>query len=266
MWKPIILFISSFVWIATIWAETNNQPLKPITFAGSSTIMPIMMNLQSVFRKHGIKLVVQGGGSSAGIKSVKLKMALMGMVSRSLTSSELKMNHKYTFAKDLIVLIVNQRNPISQIDSKTVVDIYSGKQKTWINDHEITVIAKERGRATRRVFDQYFQLSGKVVRKAIVIGPNGQAIATVASDNNAIAYVSLAAASASISQGESIKILMLNGVIPSIITAQDGHYKLVRDLNLIYLKQSQKKTQEVINILTTSEAKTIIAKHRILPI
>ena len=106
--------------LLTVVSSTAASEEKKITFAGSSTIIPIMESLAPVFSKYGQPIAIQGGGSSAAFKAVRDGMADIGMVSRSLTASELKKYQHFAFAGDLIVIIAHQSNPISDINDATI--------------------------------------------------------------------------------------------------------------------------------------------------
>jgi len=237
---------------------------KQIIFAGSSTIMPIMESLTPVFKDNGIPIIIQGGGSSAGIKAVRDGMADIGMVSRSLTVNEQKKYGSFAFAGDLIVLIVHQSNTSSDVDNAFIKAVYSGKKRQWDNGKNITVISKENGRATQRVFEQFFNLFGQISSKAVIIGANGQAIASVENDPNAIAYVSYNSAVAAQEAGSDIKILSLNGATPSIAAAKSGKYSLTRDLNLVFMLGNTNDIDKIKRVLKQTKADKVMSHHRVI--
>lgn len=253
------LFISLFL-VKTVSAADMTK----VTFAGSSTIMPIMEDMKPILEKNGYDVQIQGGGSSAGLKSVKMKMADIGMVSRALNANEKTVYQSYAFASDLVTIIAHKDNQLNDIASSHIADIYSGQISNWKNGKEITVIGKENGRATRRVFEENFALAGKVRRDAVIIGANGQAITAVAGDENAIAYVSYNSAQSAIDNGADIKILSLDGVLPTVDSAKQKRYMLMRDLNLVYVAKGKERALEIFEVLKSPEAQVVLAKHRVV--
>lgn len=262
----VIVFKGTTVLIFSLFIvkNVNATDLKPVTFAGSSTIMPIMEDMKPIFEKNGYDVQIQGGGSSAGLKSVKMKMADIGMVSRALKPNEQAFYQSYAFASDLVTIIVHKDNTLNDIVSEKVRAIYSGQTSQWGNGERITVISKENGRATRRVFEENFSLTGKVRRDAIIIGANGQAIVAVEGDKNAIAYISYNSAQSAIDNGSPVKILALDGVEPTIETAQQKLYMLTRDLNLVYLSKGKERALEIFKVLKTPDARAVLSKHRVV--
>ena len=210
-----------------------------LTLAGSSTVQPVAEVLGQEFeRLHPeVRINVQGGGSSVGITAPQSSLADIGMVSRALHGNEAQKLVPTTFAFDGIALIVHAGTPLSSISHQQVIDIYTGTVTSWQAlgwaDARIVVVNKEEGRATLELFEQYFDLKGKFVRDAIIIGPNGQAITTVAGNPQAIAYVSIGSAEVAVAQGTPIKLLALDGVAATNANVKNGTYGLIRPLNFV---------------------------------
>ena len=134
-------------------------------------------------------------------------------------------------------------------------------------EKNITVVARDQGSGTREAFDKvvtdgngsYLQMknsAGKTVYnttdKADMQKETGTVMSKVASDKNAIGYISLG------SVNDTIKVVKVNGVTPSAATVLDGAYAIQRPfvimtsstttLNevtadfLLYLKSAASKT------------------------
>lgn len=100
----------------------------------------------------------------------------------------------------------------------------------------ITVIAREQGSGTREAFDKVvtdgngnfleMKVDGKKVYKtttyADIQKETGNVMSKVAGDKNAIGYISLG------SVNDTIKVLKVDGVLPSAQTVLDGSYKIQR--------------------------------------
>ena len=204
------LVLATFVFFVSLCTTAFADQL---TLAGSSTIQPVAEVLGQKFEqlRPEVQINVQGGGSSVGITAPQSGLADIGAVSRALHPEEAQKLVPTTFALDGIALIVHASNSVSGLSRQQVIDIYTGKVSNWgalgWNDARIVVVNKEEGRSTLELFEHYFALTGKFVRDAIIIGPNGQAIATVAGNSHAIAYVSIGSAEVAAKQGTPIKLL-----------------------------------------------------------
>lgn len=103
-------------------------------------------------------------------------------------------------------------------------------------EKNITVVAREQGSGTREAFDKvvtdgngnYLQMKVdgkdvfKTTSKADIQKETGNVMSKVASDKNAIGYISLG------SVNDTIKVVNVNGVAPSAETVLDGSYQIQR--------------------------------------
>ena len=258
------LFFSIF---SIIFFSTANAGDK-VVFAGSTTILPFMEKMAPLFKKQGMDIEVQAGGSSVGYKTAYMGMADIGMMSREMKESEAKNLKKLAIARDWLIMIVHKDAPMKNITSQEVVDIYTGKSKK-LSDFNINAIAKENGRGTKEVFDHYFHLGKKhdrpIAKNLVIIGPNGQSITTLAHDPHGLAYLSYSAVEAAIKQGEPIKMLTLDGVEGTVENVMNGTYKLQRTLNLVYKDKKADLIKRVKSVLVTDEARKIFKDNGVQP-
>jgi phosphate transport system substrate-binding protein len=223
------------------------------------------------FEKHHpeVRIDVHGGGSAVGIVAPQTGLADIGMVSRALRDAETQQLYATTFARDGIALIAHASNPISGLSRQQVIDIYSGKIIDWQSvegsKSRIIVVNKEEGRATLEVFTQYFDLKDQFVQDALIIGPNGQAIITVAGNPHALAYVSIGAAEVAVSQGVTIKLLALDGVAAATATVQDDTYQLARVLNLVTAGPPDGVAKAFLDFVLSPAGQQIAAQHEFVP-
>jgi phosphate transport system substrate-binding protein len=108
-------------------------PSGKIVIAGSSSVSPIMEKLIESYMTSNpnAEIELQTSDSTAGITGVADGTCDIGMVSRELTESEKKTVSKTTIALDGIAVIVNRENPIFDITSENVQNIFSGVKTRW---------------------------------------------------------------------------------------------------------------------------------------
>lgn len=140
-----------------------------------------------------------------------------------LLSLPVKQAARVTF--DEVAFIVHKTNPIKNLSRQEILDIYSGKVRTWDEvrgqDNFIWVVNEDEGRVAFEVFNQYFKFTGKFLRNAVIIGPNKQTIESVAANPHAIGYVTLGAAMIAEAKGIKIKRLILAGVEGPAVIARN---------------------------------------------
>lgn len=209
-----------------------------VTLTGSSTVAPLASEIARLYEsKHpDVRIDVQTGGSTRGVTDVRAGRSTIGMVSRKLKPDESDLT-AYTIALDGIACIAHRDNQVAGLTRAQVIDIYTGKVTNWHEvggaDLPIVVVNKSEAHSTLELFLQHFDLKAAAIKAAVVIGDNAQGIKTVAVTPGAIAYLSIGAAQTDIQAGVAIKLLTLDGHIPSFETIRDGTWPLTRPLNLV---------------------------------
>lgn len=175
-----------------------------------------------------------------------------------------------TIGLDGIAIIVHADNPLRAVTRDQVVSVYTGRVTDWSalggSAHAITVVNKEEGRSTLELFESFFDLKERVVRDAVVIGPNGQAITTVAGNPYSIAYVSIGSAAVAEEQGTAIRRLALDGVEASVENVGNGSYPLMRPLNLVTKGASAGAAKDFVDFVLSPEGQAIVRKEDFVPV
>jgi len=103
-----------------------------ITTAGSTTVQPLAEKLANAFMLDNtdVKVIIQGGGSSTGVKSCDDGTVDIGMASRDLKSSEPALV-KHVLARDGIAIVTNTGNSVSGLTKEQLKQIYDGTITNW---------------------------------------------------------------------------------------------------------------------------------------
>jgi phosphate transport system substrate-binding protein len=263
------------------------QAAEKITTAGSSTVRPIVDKAATAFKKThpGVTFIVGGGGSSHGVKAVATGEVMIGQASRFIKEKEMKQYPDlvpFKIGLDGIAVIVNKNNPLNAITREQVQDIYTGRITNWkeIGGHDapIMLVSKEEGRSTLELFLKYFDLEAKetgegrntvMVHKkksdsaystatAKLIGPNKEAIASVSTKPDAIAYVSVGTAQQIAHKGGRIKLLDLDDVPATIENVGNETYPLRRPLHVITKGEPTGTVKQFIDFLLSNEGQKIV--------
>ena len=135
-----------------------------------------------------------------------------------------------TIAVDAIVPVVNPGNPLKEITSEQLKDIYAGKITNWKevggNDAEIVLIGREAGSGTRDGFESITG-TNDACKYRQELTSTGDVITTVANNPDALGYASLA------SLKDSVKALTVGGLAPTEETVKDGSYVVQRPFVLV---------------------------------
>lgn len=210
-----------------------------VTVVGASTISPLLAEIAKVYEQQhpGMRIEVQAGGSARGVLDVRSGAADIGMVSRRLAPDE-KDLESVLIGMDGIAIIVNRANPVAGFTRDDIIGIYSGRIRNWKElggaDLPILVVSKAEGRSTLEIFSHYFGLPYRNISAQVIIGDNQQGIETVARSPAAIAYVSIGTAEYEAEHGSAIRLVPLDGHVPTTAAVASGNYPISRELNLVY--------------------------------
>lgn len=105
-----------------------------LIIAGSSSVTPVMEKLKEAYNALNAKvdIEIQLSDSTTGVNATVDGVCDIGMASRALKDSEIEKGVTATvIAMDGIAVIVNNANPLADIATQTVQDIYTGAVLNW---------------------------------------------------------------------------------------------------------------------------------------
>lgn len=125
---------SGYIPIPPAGEYTPKNLMARVVVAGSSSVAPVMEKLKEAYIDHNPNTTVelQQSDSSTGINAVAEGICDIGMASRALKQSELDRGlFETTIARDGIVIIVNEQNPVSDLSAEQVKRIFTGEILSW---------------------------------------------------------------------------------------------------------------------------------------
>ena len=104
-----------------------------LVIAGSSSVTPVMEKLKEAYVKlnPNANIEIQQSDSTTGINAAINGTCDIGMASRELKDTEKASLKDTEIALDGIAIIVNNKNPLSDIASDNVTKIYTGETTSW---------------------------------------------------------------------------------------------------------------------------------------
>ena len=115
-------------------AYTASGKSGKVTVAGSSSVTPVMEKLAEAYKalNSEVTVEVQQSDSTTGVTSSIEGVCDIGMASRDLKEEETaKGAQGQVIAMDGIAVVVNNENPIEDLTSEQVKDIYVGDTTDW---------------------------------------------------------------------------------------------------------------------------------------
>ena len=233
----VAIIIAIVVMSAGCTANTNQTGTAgKVQLAGSTSVQPHAENLAKAYmaNQSGVTVLVQGGGSSAGVTAVGEGTADIGMSSRNITASEIA---KYPDLKpvaicvDGIAFIVHPSNSVSSLTLNQARDIFTGNVTNWAQvggkNAPINVVNREAGSGTRDGVVSLVLNGGNLTTGGVTQSSTGAVRSFVAGDPNSIGYISSAEVT------PAVKAVSINGVAPTADNIANRTYKIQRDYLLI---------------------------------
>lgn len=264
---------------AGLMVSMQTQAQSSLEISGSSTIQPIIEALRGEAETAlGVGLELRGGGSGAGIRAAREGRGI-GMVSRALADDEKRALRFITMGFDALAMIVHRDNPVSSLSKAQIVQLFSGEASDWQalgwESRPVLRITKELGRSTLDLFEDYSGMvsaeradaGGKplIKRDSYTIGSNLEAMTLVGGMPGAIGYVSLGSVQAMIAAGMPIKIVALDGVMPSAQSIAQRTYPIVRELNMVYRFESE-QIATLNQLLLSDVGQDVVRSFGFLPV
>jgi phosphate transport system substrate-binding protein len=260
----IIAVIVAVIAIAAL-VLTSGGSGSTINVVGSTSVQPVAEKLAEEYQKthSDVKINVQGGGSSVGIKSAQDGTAQIGTSSKSLKDDEKQGLEEFTLGQDGIVIAVNTANGVSDLSKDQLKDIFSGKITNWKDvggaDGAIHLVTREEGSGTLDAFEAIVMGKDTKMKSDAVVQSSTEAVKqSVKGDSNAIGFVSYAHMS------DDVKALNVGGIAPNDGTIADGTYELQRPFLFLTKGTPTGDVKAFIDWVMGSEGSKILTEEKIV--
>lgn len=240
-----------------------------VEVAGSTTVQPLAERLAEAFEQmdSSVRITIQGGGSSVGVRSAADGTTDIGMASREVKDSEMADNPGlviHTVARDGIAIIAHPDIPVDGLSMEQIRAIFSGDITRWNQvggpGEMITVIAREEGSGTRAAFEEMLMGDALIALSAILLPSNGAIRTTVGTTPGSIGFLSFGYIDG------SVKALAVDGIDATIENAVSGRYPVVRPLNMITNGQPSGAAARWLEFILGPQGQAIVVEEGYLPV
>lgn len=267
--KKIFLTSLSVIVLAT----GSHTMAQKLTLKGSDTVLPLAQKEAETYMKEnkGASLTVVGGGSGVGISAL-----IDGTTDIAMSSRPIKMDERMKLQEagraykeikisyDALAVVVNPANKVNQLTREQVEGIFTGKITNWKevggDDMKIVVYSRETSSGTYEFFKEHVLNRKNYTNTALNMPASGAIIQSVSQTKGAIGYVGLAylekdvkALGLSYDKGKTF-------VKPSIATAMNHTYPVVRPLFFYIPSKNEKLAKPFVDFILSPAGQTIVEK------
>ena len=262
-----------------VLAVAFRQGSSAFKIKGSDTILPLSQKEAEVFMKNnkGISISVVGGGSGVGIAALIDGTTDIAMASRKMKMDEkLKMQDagkafkEVVIAMDALSVIVNNDNKVNQLTREQLEGIFTGKIKNWKevggDDMPIVTYSRESSSGTYEFFKEHVMSNKNYSSSALLMPATGAIVQSVSQTKGAIGYIGLAYMDDKV---KALKVSYDKGktyVAPSMETAMNKTYPIVRPLQYYYLTRIEKTVKPFIDFILSAEGQKLVKEVGYVPL
>lgn len=239
-----------------------------ITCSGSTTVLPVAQaTAEAYMDKHpDINISVRGGGSGVGVAALQNKTVDIANSSRPMKAKEISACKAkginptaYAVANDGISIVVHKNNKVTNLSVAQIRDIYTGKIKNWKelggSSMPIVIVSRDVASGTFEVFNEKALSGAKVDGGAQLLASNNAVVSTVGSTPGGIGYAGLGYVN------ETVKVVMVNNVMPSESTVKAGTYPLSRKLYMYTNGKAKGAVGSFISYIQSAEGQALVKEQ-----
>jgi phosphate transport system substrate-binding protein len=259
---------------------TAVAPAEPTTLhvAGSTSMLPLLADLSAAYGESHphVRLEIEGGGSHLGLE--RLEMGEVDLAACSWiapVAADTPSPYLSTpVAWDGIAVVVHPANPADDLTLLQLRSVYAGWTLGWQDvggeEADLLVVSREDGSGTRATFEEQVMDGQSVTLTAVVMPSSTAVVEYVARHSTAIGYVSMSAAathsmgdqgSGSDESGVGVKVLRIEGAIPTPDTVRSGVYHLTRPLYLATADSPGEEVRSFVDFALSPTGQAIVGQR-----
>lgn len=231
-------------------------------YAGATTLQKDFMReaSQRFGAVNDVSISIEGGDSSAGIKSLSAGEIEIAGSGRFLTAKEKAAGLvEHLLGWDPLVVVVHLTNPVEDVRTEELRQMLRGTTRNWNEvggrDLPILQVVAPGGSGVHEAVDRLLLSGEHVSSKAIV-----SLIVADADRNVGNLPAAFTVTSMSMVDSDRVKIIKVDGELPSHQTISSGKYPMIKPLLLVTKGQPKGKLALFINFAKSPEGQGIIAK------
>jgi phosphate transport system substrate-binding protein len=263
--RQSLSLLLSFLPIFVLSCNSIDLEQRHLVVSGSSSFAPLMRDIADRFQAQHPGVRVDVSTSADGVvgetREGLVDVALLGREVRSADGLR-----GVEVARDGLAFIVHPSNPLSAPEERQLVGMLTRAYTDWSavggSGGRVVVVGVAEGRASRTALLRRFQLESANVPLDVSLNRDGEVVEVVAKNPQALGYVSLATA---LEGRQSVRLLPLGGVSPTLENLRNGRYPYVRPLVLASRVQPDELALAFLEFAQSPEVHDLLQKHGFAP-
>lgn len=175
-------------------------------------------------------------------------------------------------ARDGIAIVTNFSNPVKEMTSKQVAEVFSGQTRYWSDVYEeapqtkIVIINRTQNQNIRQGLEHVLNIPNGIPRSAVQAEAEGQAIKLVSGKLDAVTFVSMAPALRAKEDGIAINLLFIDRIEPEVQTVLDKRYPLQHKVFLVMKTTPSPQVQLFEKFVLSPEGQALVKKGKYYPL
>ena len=265
-WIPLLYTSTSAQESVIPQQHTSTEGLhlsKTIRLAGNGPERFLMEVLADAFEQENPSISVDffWHPNAKPIRTLEL-----GEADIAVTGEEVPTFRSTMIARDGIAILTNFSNPVKNVTSKQLAEIFSGKLRYWSQVYEeapqtkIVLVNRSANQNIKQGLEHQLNISQKIPRSAYRAETEKEAITKVSGNLEAITFVSITPALRAKEDGVAINLLFIDNIEPEVQTVLDKRYPLQRPIMLISKKQPSAEVLVFEEFVLSSQGQRLIKK------
>ena len=262
--NPLLTIFLAVPLAACSAATTATPTPERLRVAGSTSMAPALHELAAEFQaaRPNVLVEIRASGSTVGweeLRADRVEMAALSWWDEGATAPE-----GYRLApigRDAVAAIINPQNPVSNVTTLQLRALFGGEILEWSTlggfAGEPAIVSREDGSGTRAAFETLIMGGHRVTLNAIVMPTSDAMVDYVATHRLAVGYVNTNAAD------DRVKIVPVEGLLPSAEAVQAGAYHMTRVLYLAMREPPPAAAQAFLDFLEGPTGQSIIGKYHV---
>jgi len=257
--------------VLAIMASAFTMNINAQTIKGSDTVLPVSQEIAEKYMKENPTktITVTGGGSGVGLAAIVAGSTDIAMASRKIKFDEkVKIQEagrsvvETIIAYDALAVVINPSNPVNQLTREQLEGIFTGKITNWKqvggSDLKIVCYSRETSSGTYEFFKESVLKNKNYICSILSMPATGAIVQSVSQTKGAIGYVGLAYLNKDV---KAVKVSYDKGktyVAPSVQSAKDKSYPVVRPLFYYYNKAAKADVKAFVEYVLSQKGQEII--------